>query len=147
MDIVSSVIVFITVSLIKNTDTLKYPRGRQKLELIAVIACSIFMGVANCMMIIQSIEGIVTDSVDPDANLPTILIICSSITMKGLMMIVCYRHGTSNSKILALDQRNDILTSIVALAGAYIGDNYWLLADPIGAILVWLVVFLVKNAG
>lgn len=52
-------------------------------------------------------------------------------------MIISYKHDSSNSRILALDQRNDIITSIVALLGAYIGDNYWLYADPSGAILVW----------
>jgi divalent metal cation (Fe/Co/Zn/Cd) transporter len=89
------------------------------------------------MMIIQSVEAIITNSVDPDANLPTILIISSSISTKIIVMIVCYKHGSTNSKILALDQRNDILTNIVALSGAYIGDKYFLYADPIGAILVW----------
>lgn len=38
--------------------------------------------------------------------------------------------------MLALDQRNDAITSIVGLAGAYIGDRYWVYADPVGAILV-----------
>lgn len=46
-------------------------------------------------------------------------------------------HGTPGSKTLALDQRNDIITGIVALLGATIGDYYWKYADPIGAILVW----------
>lgn len=52
-------------------------------------------------------------------------------------MLISYKHNSSNSKILALDQRNDIITSIVAIGGAFIGDNYWLYADPFGAILVW----------
>uniref|UniRef100_A0A1I7SB84 ZT_dimer domain-containing protein n=1 Tax=Bursaphelenchus xylophilus TaxID=6326 RepID=A0A1I7SB84_BURXY len=136
MDIVSSVIVYITVYLITHTNKFNYPRGRQRLELMAVISCSIFMGVANIMMIIQSVEAIVMGSVDPDANLPTLAIMGSAILIKSIVMVLCYSHGTTNSKILALDQRNDIITSIVAVCGAVLGDYYWPYADPIGAILV-----------
>lgn len=74
--------------------------------------------------------------IDPDANLPTVLILVSGAAIKVGIGIICYRHGTPNAKILALDQRNDIITSMVALGGAWIGDNYWLYADPVGAILV-----------
>ncbi|CAD5205424.1 unnamed protein product [Bursaphelenchus okinawaensis] len=63
MDIVSSIIVFITVYLITHTNSHKYPRGRQRLELMSVIICSIFMGVTNIMMIIQSVEAIVMGTV------------------------------------------------------------------------------------
>ena len=34
------------------------------------------------------------------------------------------------------DQRNDIITSITAFCGAFIGDHYWKYADPAGAIIV-----------
>lgn len=52
-------------------------------------------------------------------------------------MLLCYWQNTSNSLILALDQRNDIITNIFAMSGAYVGDNFYKLADPIGAIIVW----------
>uniref|UniRef100_A0A914DRM1 Cation efflux protein cytoplasmic domain-containing protein n=1 Tax=Acrobeloides nanus TaxID=290746 RepID=A0A914DRM1_9BILA len=136
MDTTSSIIVYTAAWAIKNTNMFAYPRGRQRLELVAVIICSVIMGVANIMMIIQSIEAIVTNSVDPDANLPTVAILVGGSLLKVLLMIVCYMHGTPGSKTLALDQRNDIITGIVALLGATIGDYYWKYADPIGAILV-----------
>jgi Co/Zn/Cd efflux system component len=61
----------------------------------------------------------------------------SSIAIKLVVMVICYRHGTKNSRMLALDQRNDALTSVVGLAAAFIGTRYWVYADPVGAILVW----------
>jgi divalent metal cation (Fe/Co/Zn/Cd) transporter len=51
-------------------------------------------------------------------------------------MVVCYRHGTKNTQMIGMDQRNDAITSMVGLAGAYIGDRFWGYADPVGAILV-----------
>jgi len=51
-------------------------------------------------------------------------------------MLICYRNGTPSSRTLAMDQRNDIITSVVAFFGAFLGDHYWKYADPLGAILV-----------
>ncbi|KAI6236413.1 Cation diffusion facilitator family transporter [Aphelenchoides besseyi] len=138
MDIFSSVVVQLTVWAINNTNKINYPRGRQRLEIISVIGVSITMAVANCMMILESVEALITNSVNPDVNLPTVIIMGTSIVVKLVLMTVCYRHGTTNAKILALDQRNDFITAVVALSAAYIGDNFFLLADPIGAILVWI---------
>uniref|UniRef100_A0A0N4WWH3 ZT_dimer domain-containing protein n=1 Tax=Haemonchus placei TaxID=6290 RepID=A0A0N4WWH3_HAEPC len=56
--------------------------------------------------------------------------------LKGIFMIVCYKRGSASSKVLAMDMRNDICTSIVAITCATIGDYYWPYADPIGAIIV-----------
>ncbi|KAH7729310.1 cation efflux family protein [Aphelenchoides avenae] len=136
MDIVSSVAINWAVWSINNTNFFNYPRGRERLELVAVIICSMLMGSANIMLIVQSVQSIISHSAGPDANIPTLAILLGGISVKLVLMILCYRHGTSNSKTLALDQRNDILTSAVALAGAYVGDHYWPYADPAGAILV-----------
>jgi cation diffusion facilitator family transporter len=136
MDIVSAVAINWAVWSINNTNYFNYPRGRERLELVAVIICSVLMGSANIMLIVQSIQAIIFRSVGPDANLPTIAILITGISVKFVLMIVCYHHNTSNSRTLGLDQRNDILTTFVALVGAYVGDKYTHYADAAGAILV-----------
>ncbi|VDN05327.1 unnamed protein product [Thelazia callipaeda] len=136
VDCVSGILIFISTWAISNTDPFNYPRGRARLELIIVLICSIIMGVANIMMIIQSVESVITKNVHPDANIPTIIILVSCCSMKVLLMVFCYKHGTPSSHTLAMDQRNDVITSTVASIGAIIGDKYWLYADPIGAICV-----------
>lgn len=40
---------------------------------------------------------------------------------------------------LAMDLRNDILTGVVAILCAYLGDAYWKYSDALGAISVWWV--------
>ncbi|KAK6110753.1 Cation efflux family protein [Brugia pahangi] len=136
VDCISGVLIYISTWAINNTDTFNYPRGRARLELIIVLICSVIMGVANIMMIIQSVESIVNKSIYPNASVPTICILVIACAIKVLLMIFCYRHGTPGSRTLAMDQRNDIITSAVALISAFIGDKYWLYADPIGAICV-----------
>lgn len=136
VDCISGVLIYISTWAINNTDTFNYPRGRTRLELIIVLICSVIMGVANIMMIIQSVESIINKSIHPNASVSTICILIAACLIKMLLMIFCYRHGTPGSRTLAMDQRNDIITSAVALISAFIGDRYWLYADPIGAICV-----------
>ncbi|KHN78449.1 Metal tolerance protein 4 [Toxocara canis] len=136
VDTTSGALIMLSAWAIKNTDMFNYPRGRTRLELVAVLMCSTIMGVANVMMIVQSVGSIINQTVDPDANIPTVALVVGGCVAKIILLTVCYRHGTPSSRVLALDQRNDILTSAVALCGAFIGDKYWLYADPIGAICV-----------
>lgn len=63
MDCISGVLIYISTWAINNTDTFNYPRGRARLELIIVLICSVIMGVANIMMIIQSVESIINKNV------------------------------------------------------------------------------------
>ncbi|KAK6012463.1 cation efflux family protein, partial [Ostertagia ostertagi] len=60
--------------------------------------------------------------------------------IKAVLYIICRTRNTSASRILAIDQRNDCFTNIVALAGAYIGHQWWKYADPIGAAIRTLII-------
>ncbi|PIO70809.1 hypothetical protein TELCIR_07320 [Teladorsagia circumcincta] len=64
MDVSTGLILGLCLWLIKNTNTQKYPRGRERLELLGVILCSIIMGIANMFLIMQSLSAIITGKVN-----------------------------------------------------------------------------------
>uniref|UniRef100_A0A914W8R1 Cation efflux protein cytoplasmic domain-containing protein n=1 Tax=Plectus sambesii TaxID=2011161 RepID=A0A914W8R1_9BILA len=136
MDITSGVVVYIALRAMQKTNPYEYPRGRSRLEPISVIIVSIVMGVANLMMIIQSVQSVINNSVDPHVDIPTLAIMLSGVATKAVLFFFCYRQKTSSSMVLAMDQRNDICTSLVALTGALVGNHVWLYADPLGAVIV-----------
>lgn len=136
MDITTSLILGLCLWLIHHTNKHKYPRGRGRLELLGVILCSIIMGIANMFLIMQSLSAIITGKIAPEVNLLIILIMLIGASLKVLLMVVCYKRGSASSKVLAMDMRNDIATTLVAIVCATIGDKFWAYADPIGAILV-----------
>lgn len=136
MDLTTSLIVQTSVWAINNTNMLNYPRGRERLEIVSVIVCSTIMGVANIMMIVQSAQAIISNQVNPEATIPTISILLGGIIIRIILLAICYSKSSQGCKLMGLDLRNDILTSVVALTCAVIGDRYWPLADPIGAIVV-----------
>ena len=54
----------------------------------------------------------------------------------SVLYLICRARKSQSCQVLAIDQRNDCVTNLVALAGAYIGHRWWKYADPIGAFLV-----------
>uniref|UniRef100_A0A0N5BVV9 ZT_dimer domain-containing protein n=1 Tax=Strongyloides papillosus TaxID=174720 RepID=A0A0N5BVV9_STREA len=141
LDLTTGGIIYLSNIAITNTNSWFYPRGRQRLEVLSGIICAVIMGIANCMMILNSFQAIVTNTIDINVDKATVGIMLFGILSKFLLWIVCKTHDTPTSKILRLDLQNDIFTNIVALCGAYIGTNYWIYADPFGAIIVcsWIV--------
>ncbi|CAI2351369.1 unnamed protein product [Caenorhabditis sp. 36 PRJEB53466] len=136
MDVTSGLIIGICLKLIKNTNMFNYPRGRNRLELVGVIICSILMGIANTLLVMESIRSILEGDINPVMDFPTLAIMLGGSTIKIFLCLVCYRRGSNSTKVLAMDMRNDIATSIVAIVCATVGDRYWSYADPLGAILV-----------
>lgn len=126
----------ICLSAISKTDAQKYPRGRDRLELIGVILCSVIMAFANVSMIMQSVNSIVNDTVDPKMTYSTMAIVAVQTILKAVLMWLCYKRGSTSSLVIAMDLRNDLVTRSLALVCGYLGDYVWKFADPIGAIIV-----------
>ncbi|KHJ87553.1 hypothetical protein OESDEN_12670 [Oesophagostomum dentatum] len=76
--------------------------------------------------------------IDPEVDIYVLAVMLTGSSIKAILMVICYKRGTASSKVLAMDMRNDIITSLVAVVCATIGDRYWSYADPVGAIFVWV---------
>uniref|UniRef100_A0A1I7WN70 Transmembrane protein n=1 Tax=Heterorhabditis bacteriophora TaxID=37862 RepID=A0A1I7WN70_HETBA len=107
------------------------------------------MGFANMGMVMQALNSMANDKaggtlkphldiVEPVMTLPTLTIIGTQTILKGVLSWLCYRRGSTSSIVIAMDLRNDIVTRMLALICAFIGDRFWRFADPLGAIIVWL---------
>lgn len=77
-DLVTSATIWITNRMMKRRDPYNYPRGRTRLEPIALIIISIIMGVASVQIIIQSLEAIITNKVIQCKNTQRSLILVNN---------------------------------------------------------------------
>ncbi|CEF68461.1 Cation efflux protein family and Cation efflux protein transmembrane domain and Cation efflux protein cytoplasmic domain-containing protein [Strongyloides ratti] len=141
VDITSGLVIWLTVRAIKKRDPYLYPRGRTRLEPLALIIVSVIMGVASLQMIIQSLKSIIEKSIDPHVGFISAGIMISTIIIKFILVIVCQRFkGNASIDVLAQDHRNDCISNFVALLCA-VGSRYlWIYLDPIGAIIVSLYI-------
>ncbi|CAB3402242.1 unnamed protein product [Caenorhabditis bovis] len=147
VDITSGLVLSISTRMIRKRDPYLYPRGRTRLEPLALILISVIMGMASVQLIIQSIKRIQTaydyythgigEEPTIDVSYTTIGIMLTTIFIKILLFIVCQKYKENSSiNVLAMDHRNDCISNSVALLCAWIANRYWFYMDSIGAIIV-----------
>ncbi|CAI2357451.1 unnamed protein product [Caenorhabditis sp. 36 PRJEB53466] len=136
MDITSGVVVWYACYRIEKINKEHYPVGMRKLEPLTVVIVGMIMLFANFIVLERAVVQTATDDLDPRVNLTTLIVLCTGTAIKFILFLICRVRKSSACMVLAIDQRNDCLTNIVALLGAWIGQNWWKYADPIGALAV-----------
>lgn len=141
VDLISGCVVWYTTHAIKCTNYYEYPEGKTRLEPISIIVLAVIMAVASLQIIITSVTKIIDQSANPDISTATIAIIGATIVIKMGLFLYCRRLKSPSSTVLAQDHRNDVLSNAVALGFGYLGYKIWSSADPIGAILISIYIF------
>uniref|UniRef100_A0A0N5CCA1 ZT_dimer domain-containing protein n=1 Tax=Strongyloides papillosus TaxID=174720 RepID=A0A0N5CCA1_STREA len=144
VDITAGLVIWLTTKTIKKNKPYSYPRGRNRLEPLALIIVSIIMGIASLQIIIQSMKSIIEGTINPQLDITSISIMISTIVIKMILYLACYRFSSSQSiQILAMDHRNDCISNFFALLCAALAKYFIIYADPIGAVAV--SVFIAKS--
>ncbi|XP_065063875.1 uncharacterized protein LOC135690291 isoform X2 [Rhopilema esculentum] len=141
VDLVSGFIIWYTSRAMRKTDIYHYPIGRTRLEPVAIVILSCIMASASVVMIRESIEGIISKNVSPDLSAVSIILVAVTIVTKLALYIYCRRYDTPSTQALATDHINDTVSNSFALLFGALGTYVWLYADPIGAILISVYIF------
>ncbi|CAD6189342.1 unnamed protein product [Caenorhabditis auriculariae] len=136
MDVVAGLIVWYTCKKIENTNKNHYPVGLNKLEPLTVVLVGMLMIFANMVVVQESATETILGKLCPRVDLSILIILCTGTSIKFVLFLICRVRRSAACLVLAIDQRNDCMTNLVALAGAFIGHRWWVYADPIGAFLV-----------
>ncbi|KAK3105096.1 hypothetical protein FSP39_017200 [Pinctada imbricata] len=153
VDLASGVVVWWTNNKVRRTDPRKYPRGRRRMESLAVIILSVIMGVASLYMIKEAAVKVVALAEEtrgpPTVDFVTIGISIFTIVIKLVLYLLCRRVRSPTVQALAQDHRNDVFSNTLAIACGYIGSQQVLdrfryrpliYVDPVGAILISLYI-------
>ncbi|KAK0400848.1 hypothetical protein QR680_015481 [Steinernema hermaphroditum] len=136
MDVTSGAVIWAALKASEKTCPYEYPIGRNRLEPLAVLIVAIVMIIANLLIIGESTMAIIEHTLDPLVDLKTLIILLSGTVLKAGLYFLCKKHNSPSSNVLAQDQGNDVMTNLVALACAYIGNRWWIYADSVGAFLI-----------
>ncbi|KAF1752771.1 hypothetical protein GCK72_019326 [Caenorhabditis remanei] len=150
VDITSGLVISMSERMIKKRDPYLYPRGRTRLEPLALILISVIMGMASIQLIISSVRGI-HDGIqydlygigeEPKLNVTiiSVVIMVSTVLIKLSLHLFCKRYKEPSVNVLAMDHRNDCISNTVALLCAWLGTKYSYYFDPAGAIIVSLYI-------
>ncbi|CAI2728473.1 unnamed protein product [Schistosoma spindalis] len=152
VDLASGGIMWFAARQMRKRKPYKYPEGRTRLEPLAVIVLSVFMGSISIQLLAESVQAIVRMSQNnqeaPHVSDLALGIMASVIVTKLILWIICFKFGGGMAiDALKTDQRNDILTNAASilfsgLAGRLpplLGQKQYehlKYLDPVGAILI-----------
>lgn len=142
LDFLSTVIVWITTVLISRQDQYKYPAGRRRLEPLGVLVFSVIMITCFAQVAMQSIERLASpDHEIIELGLPALLIMLSTVVIKGLCWVWCRLVRNSSVQALAADAMTDVVFNtgsiLFPILGFYL-KIWWF--DALGGLLLSLVV-------
>ncbi|CAH8547205.1 unnamed protein product [Schistosoma bovis] len=120
VDLASGGIMWFAARQMRKRKPYKYPEGRTRLEPLAVIVLSVFMGSISIQLVAESVQAIVRMSQNnqeaPNVNDLALGIMASVIVTKLILWIIFFKFGGGMAiDALKTDQRNDILTNAASI--------------------------------
>ena len=146
LDFLSTAIVWTTTRLIASSrsERDKYPVGRQRLEPLGVLVFSVIMITSFFQVALEAINRLLgPDRTVVRLSLPAILIMASTVLVKGLCWFWCRLVKNSSVQALAQDAVTDVvfnMFSIIFPLIGYFAQIWWL--DPLGGLVLSLYVII-----
>ncbi|EEA19679.1 cation diffusion facilitator, putative [Talaromyces marneffei ATCC 18224] len=138
LDFLSTAIVWSTTRLTGRRDKFRFPVGRQRLEPLGVLIFSVVMITSFFQVGILSIQRLADeDDTLVELTVPALIIMASTVAIKGLCWIWCRRINNSNVQALAQDAMTDVVFNtfsiVFPLVGTFANSRYF---DPLGGLFL-----------
>ncbi|KAI0021819.1 cation efflux family-domain-containing protein [Xylariomycetidae sp. FL0641] len=150
MDLVSSFVMLTTSRLAAKPSVYKYPVGRTRIETLGIILFCALMTTVAIELLIESARTLGEGGSDSN-QLQIVPLVCVGVAIfaKGSLMLYCLAYRKYPSvHVFFIDHRNDIVVNIFGLVMSVVGSRFVWYIDPIGAILIALLILFswVSNA-
>jgi cation diffusion facilitator family transporter len=142
LDFLSTAIVWLTTQLMSHQDSYAYPIGRRRLEPVGVLVFSVIMITSFFQVALECLSRLTSgDHSIVSLGLPAIIIMLSTVLLKGICYFYCRFIPNSSVQALAQDALTDMIFNtfsiIFPLVGYYL-SLWW--ADALGGLLLSLYV-------
>ncbi|KAK3316412.1 hypothetical protein B0H66DRAFT_604706 [Apodospora peruviana] len=142
MDLVSSFVMLVTSKMAARASVYKYPVGRTRIETIGIILFCALMTTVAIQLLIESARSIAGGPQEShQLQIIPLTFVGIAIFAKSTLMVYCYHYRRFPSvHIFFVDHRNDIVVNAFGLIMSIVGDRFVWYLDPIGAILIALLI-------
>jgi len=140
MDLLSSLILVVANYLSGKPEIYGYPSGKARFETVGIIIFGTLMSTLSLLLIFQAIMALVSTPQTPDLGIISISFVGVSLAIKMCLFLYCRLWDHPTAQILAQDHRNDLFANSIGIALAILGAKVNPLLDPVGAILIALVI-------
>ncbi|KAJ4971070.1 hypothetical protein NE237_004169 [Protea cynaroides] len=147
LDLMAGGILWFTHLSMININIYKYPIGKLRVQPVGIIIFAAIMATLGFQVLVQAIEQLIKNEPSGKMTLDQLVwlytIMMSATVIKFGLWIYC---RTSRNKIVrayAKDHYFDVVTNVVGLVAAVLGDKFYWWIDPIGAII--LAIYTISN--
>ncbi|KAJ5626467.1 hypothetical protein N7528_003894 [Penicillium herquei] len=147
LDFLSTVIIWITTTMIRRQDRNRYPISRRRLEPLSVLIFSVIMVTSFFQVALSSINRLMgEDQTLVELSIPSIGLMAATVIIKLLCWIWCRLIPSPSVQVLAQDAMTDVVFNTFSIIFPLIGSfaRLWYL-DPLGG--VFLSVYIMWNWG
>ncbi|XP_031497717.1 metal tolerance protein 4 isoform X2 [Nymphaea colorata] len=147
LDLMAGGILYFTHMSMNNINIYQYPIGKLRVQPVGIIIFAAIMATLGFQVLIQAVEELLKDE-SPSKMTSSQLVWLYSIMLiaavvKLALWFYCRRSGSDIVRAYAKDHYFDVITNIIGLAAAVLGDKFYWWIDPLGAIL--LAVYTISN--
>lgn len=147
LDLMAGGILWFTHLSMKNINVYKYPIGKLRVQPVGIIVFAAVMATLGFQVFVQAVERLI-ENVSPDRMNYMQLVWLYSIMLfatvvKLALWFYCRTSGNKIVRAYAKDHYFDVVTNVLGLAAAALGDKYYWWIDPAGAIL--LAIYTITN--
>ncbi|ONL95746.1 Putative metal tolerance protein C3 [Zea mays] len=136
LDLMAGGILWFTHLSMKSINVYKYPIGKLRVQPVGIIIFAAVMATLGFQVFIQAVEKLVVNEAPDKLNQVQLLwlysiMIFATIVKLGLWLY-CRTSGNKIVRAYAKDHYFDVVTNVVGLAAAVLGDRFYWWIDPIG---------------
>ncbi|KAL7174651.1 hypothetical protein ACSBR2_033819 [Camellia fascicularis] len=140
-------ILWFTHLSMKNINIYKYPIGKLTVQPVGLIVFAAIMATLSFQVLVQSVEQLVEDEASEKMTTDQLVwlyaIMLSATVTKLLLWFYCRSSESTIVRAYAKDHFFDVVTNIVGLVAAVLGDEFYWWIDPVGAIV--LAIYTITN--
>jgi len=147
LDLMAGGILWFTHLSMKSINVYKYPIGKLRVQPVGIIIFAAVMATLGFQVFIQAVEKLIVNEAPDKLNQIQLLwlysIMIFATVVKLALWLYCRTSGNKIVHAYAKDHYFDVVTNVVGLAAAVLGDRFYWWIDPIGAIA--LAVYTISN--
>ncbi|RZC83255.1 hypothetical protein C5167_046043 [Papaver somniferum] len=140
LDLMAGGILWFTHVSMKNINIYKYPIGKLRVQPVGIIVFAAIMATLGFQVLIQAVEQLIKNEPSKHMNSEQLLwlysIMLSATAIKLILWFYCRSSGNQIVRAYAEDHYFDVVTNIVGLVAAVLGDKFYWWIDPVGALIL-----------
>ncbi|KAF8041025.1 hypothetical protein BT93_B3062 [Corymbia citriodora subsp. variegata] len=142
LDLMAGGILWFTHLSMKRINIYKYPIGKVRVQPVGIIIFAAVMATLGFQVLVQAVEDLVEDKATDKMNFSQLVwlysIMLSATVVKLALWLYCRSSPNDIVRAYAKDHYFDVVTNVVGLAAAVLGNYFYWWIDPVGAILLAL---------